>query len=684
MLGLLLWLASVNSWLSPKQHGFRENRFTETAAHSLVSFIESAFSEKKVCATAFLDIKSAFDSAWHPAILATLACRGCPSYLIKMINSFLCNRTACFVINDHTLKRRVNLGCPQGGILSPFLWNILIDDLLRLSFPFPVNTEGYADDIVIATTHKVPAVATHNLQLVCDSVSAWLSERKLFLNAVKTVFVVFSQKTLPLTNLSVSINSVKISPSLSASFLGLILDANLKWTNHVQAKCASAKRAMMAVSSCLRLAFGFDATRLGFLYSSTVEPILTYGCSVWASFLRTKAGVKKIRSFQRFICRTITSSFKTAPTESLILLSNLLPLDLKILEIATLRYLATPADDCFCRSSRKYILDRVPFDRISHSWMKARLPVLSDHPPWKISLYGSSLLSAVVPLKPNVSGTLRCFIGVYHARDRTGCCVVLSDYITVLKISNWSLPPGNSLRFGFSLALSAALGIIRSFKYTYSSCEIFVANTQAFLQPATPLFPSELSNLATLASFGSFCHVFTTTSPASPGLALASFWANSPAPFLTASSGMSTGLIKRLVRSHVSRIWNGEWVSSHGNLSVRSFFPDVNSAKVLLTRRTNAITTQLLNIHQYRFGFLPSASCSCGAPVESLPHFLFHCPIYSAHRTLLVDEVTSSDIPWPPDSLKFFCQSNLLWNSVVKFVLRTKRLARVMPSLTRA
>ncbi|EFX85410.1 hypothetical protein DAPPUDRAFT_238077 [Daphnia pulex] len=41
--------------------------------------------------------------------------------------------------------------------------------LLTLSFPFPVNTEGYADDIVIATTHKVPVVATHNLQLVCDS-----------------------------------------------------------------------------------------------------------------------------------------------------------------------------------------------------------------------------------------------------------------------------------------------------------------------------------------------------------------------------------------------------------------------------------------------------------------------------------------------------------------------------------
>nr|CAH0109609.1 unnamed protein product [Daphnia galeata] len=215
---LIAILNAVNKCLCSSQHGFRKNRSTGTAAHQLVSFIESAFSEKKVCATAFLDIKSAFDSAWHPAILTALAGRGCPTYLLKMVNSFLSKRQAY--------------------------------DLFRTSFPFPVKMFGYAHAIgllVVATTHKDPVIATQYLQLACNSVGNWFSMRKLFLSAIKTVFVLFSRKAVPLNNFSVDINSVKIYPSLTATFLGLIFDANLKWANNVQSKFASAKRTMMAV-----------------------------------------------------------------------------------------------------------------------------------------------------------------------------------------------------------------------------------------------------------------------------------------------------------------------------------------------------------------------------------------------------------------------------------------------------
>jgi hypothetical protein len=68
ILGHLIWYSRSLNWISDFQHGFREGKSTESAAHSLTSFIESAFEERKVCAAAFLDIKSAFDSALHPAI----------------------------------------------------------------------------------------------------------------------------------------------------------------------------------------------------------------------------------------------------------------------------------------------------------------------------------------------------------------------------------------------------------------------------------------------------------------------------------------------------------------------------------------------------------------------------------------------------------------------------------------
>jgi hypothetical protein len=59
------------------------------------------------------------------------------------------------------MAHTVNLGCPQGGVLSPFLWAILIGDVLRLSFPFLHIISGYADDLNIASSHKIPEVATH-------------------------------------------------------------------------------------------------------------------------------------------------------------------------------------------------------------------------------------------------------------------------------------------------------------------------------------------------------------------------------------------------------------------------------------------------------------------------------------------------------------------------------------------
>ena len=134
ILGRLSWFSSTHSWLSSNQHGFREGKSTESAAHSLVSPIETGFAARQNSACAFLDIKSAFDSVWHTAIIAALVKRSCPLYLLKIVGNFLADRTALLSHRGVNFRKSLSLGCPQGGVMSPFLWIILIDDVLRQQF----------------------------------------------------------------------------------------------------------------------------------------------------------------------------------------------------------------------------------------------------------------------------------------------------------------------------------------------------------------------------------------------------------------------------------------------------------------------------------------------------------------------------------------------------------------------
>ena len=202
-----------------------------------------------------------------------------------------------------------------------------------MPFPFPIRLVACADDLTVVTSHKDATLATRNLQLACDIISLCLYRVKLKLNAIKTVFLLCSRRRVNLPTLHLTINGTNISPSQEASFLGLVIDSHLRWTSHIKSKCVAAKRALFAVQNCVRQTWGYDPNRIRFLYSSTVEPILTYGCAIWSEALQKKQNLKLLRSVQRTAATFITRSFKSISTESLLIMSNLFLIDLKIFGI---------------------------------------------------------------------------------------------------------------------------------------------------------------------------------------------------------------------------------------------------------------------------------------------------------------------------------------------------------------
>jgi retron-type reverse transcriptase len=72
----------------------------------------------------------------------------------KWIGSMLKNRTVRAEIRGVSSVMEVRRGCPQGGVLSPLLWNMVIDGLLRCLENHGLWAQGFAYDVVVLINRK--------------------------------------------------------------------------------------------------------------------------------------------------------------------------------------------------------------------------------------------------------------------------------------------------------------------------------------------------------------------------------------------------------------------------------------------------------------------------------------------------------------------------------------------------
>ena len=91
----------------------------------------------------------AFDSVWHKGLLFKMWRYKYPLFLIKLTSSFLSDRSSFVDINGNASELYpIPAGVPQGSLLSPHLFNIIINGI-----PKPKNCELaiYADDTALFT-----------------------------------------------------------------------------------------------------------------------------------------------------------------------------------------------------------------------------------------------------------------------------------------------------------------------------------------------------------------------------------------------------------------------------------------------------------------------------------------------------------------------------------------------------
>ena len=106
-----------------------------------------------------------------------------PGTIIKLIANYIKERKACTTYRNHTSKQRqFKTGLPQGGVLSPTLFNIYTSDLPSA----PVQVMAYADDITITSTHTSTSAAKKYIQPYLHKVFAWTKQNNLLLTLLLT------------------------------------------------------------------------------------------------------------------------------------------------------------------------------------------------------------------------------------------------------------------------------------------------------------------------------------------------------------------------------------------------------------------------------------------------------------------------------------------------------------------
>ena len=213
-----------------EQHGFIKNKSTLSNLLVYTNFITQTFTDLQQVDSIYLDFSKAYDSVNHTLLVNKAKCMGLGGSILQWLGSYLSNRIQVVKIRNE-LSTEINIlpGEPQGSHLGPLLFSIYVNDIsdvIKFS-----NLVIYADDVKIFNVIN-SSMDCSKIQEDLNYVFAWACSNGLKLNIKKCNSISFTYNRQP-SCYDYKINNTSLSRVYEIKDIGIILDSNLNFENHI-------------------------------------------------------------------------------------------------------------------------------------------------------------------------------------------------------------------------------------------------------------------------------------------------------------------------------------------------------------------------------------------------------------------------------------------------------------------
>ncbi|XP_055698849.1 uncharacterized protein LOC129799159 [Phlebotomus papatasi] len=297
-------------------HGYLSGRSTNTALSELIYAVEGSLEAKEVALCAFIDISGAFDSTNFDMVLEASRNKNINQFIIDWMTAMLRSRTVETGEGQDRVAARVTQGCPQGGVLSPLMWSLVIDGLLTELSENGIRATGYADDLVIIIRGKHDKIISSCMQHDLNIISKWCQNAGLKINPSKTTLVPFTRRRkVNLDNILLEGTIIEIKQEVK--YLGLMLDSKLTWNAHITCITNKSIKALWTCRKMVGQKWGLKPHIIVWIYESIVRPIIAYGCLVWWKKTQQTKATNQLQKVQRLACLAVTGAMRSCPTAAM-------------------------------------------------------------------------------------------------------------------------------------------------------------------------------------------------------------------------------------------------------------------------------------------------------------------------------------------------------------------------------